>query len=183
MFDFGMTNFTKKGVGQVVYTMTDTAGNSATGRRDVTVYPAYPSTVVSTITLVSSTKDSLYADDSSIYTYKLTLKDQFGNPIYGKTIGQINQEGGLKTIKTDMTNPASPTGNDAISEQWIGGINTTNNNGEVSFTVKSLAPGVFSEKFKISMHTTWDNNYQDTGVIQDIFIGSENENSFGKPFV
>lgn len=51
-----------------------------------------------------------------------------------------------------MTNPNAPAGNDAVIESWVGGVNTTDNNGDVFFTVKSPAPGVFSEKFKIAMN-------------------------------
>lgn len=179
--NFGIANFTKNGVGQVVYTLTDSAGNSTVSRKNITIYPASPSVIESSITLVGPLKDSLYANASSKYTYKLTLKDQFGNAITGKLVNNINQEWGAKTIKTDMIDPASPVGDDAIFEEWPG-INTTNSNGEVFFTVKSLAPGIFSEKFKISMHTTWDNNYLDTGTVEDIFIHAWKENSFKKTF-
>ncbi|EKD44540.1 MAG: hypothetical protein ACD_71C00106G0002 [uncultured bacterium (gcode 4)] len=181
--NFGTTNFTKSGTGRITHTLTDAVGNSSTGRKDIVIFPNFTNTITSSIVLVSSTRNSLYANNSSTYTYKLTLKDQFGNSIYGKSIFQINQEWGVKTVKTDMTNPNSPTGVDALSEQWVGWINTTNDNGEVFFTVKSVAPWVFSEKFKISMKTMWDNNYQDVGETQDIYIDSWNENSFKKPFI
>lgn len=74
------------------YTLTDAAGNSVAAYRDMIVNPGLPSGVQSSIALVSPSRHSLYADNSSSYTYKLTLRDAYGNAIYGKRVNGINQE-------------------------------------------------------------------------------------------
>ena len=107
---------------------------------NLTIYPADPDVSKSSVTLVSPTGNSLYANNTSQYQYKLSLKDAYNNPINNKTV-LINQENngttGFKTIETDMTNPLNPTGNDDIIE---GGTWTTDSNGEFIFTVKSNTP-------------------------------------------
>jgi len=176
----GKLNLTKSGNYNLHITIIDQAGNTTSTDYSGTlvIYPAAPNALHSSLALISNDRDARYANNTSMYTYKLTLKDVYDNPIYGKSITGLNQEWGAKTIKIDMTSPGSPTWTDALTEQWSG---VTNSNGEINFTIKSFTPGVFSEIFKISM-STWDDNYQDTGTIQNVSISSWNENSFRKPF-
>lgn len=115
-----MLGLTKKGSYTILVTITDQAGNSInTTYNNLTIYPADPDASKSSVTLISPSSDSLYADNTSQYQYKLALKDAYDNPINGKNV-LVNQEtngtAGFKTVKTDMTNPSSPTGGDALSE-------------------------------------------------------------------
>lgn len=116
-----MLGLTKKGNYTILATITDQAGNSInTTYNNLTIYPADPDASKSSVTLISPNKNSLYANNTNQYQYKLVLKDAYDNPINGKNI-IINQEDngltGFKTVKTDMTNPSSPTGGDALSEE------------------------------------------------------------------
>lgn len=74
------------------YTLIDAAGNRVAAYRDMIVNPGLPSGVRSSIALVSPSRHTLYANNSSSYTYKLTLRDTYRNAIYGKKVNGINQE-------------------------------------------------------------------------------------------
>lgn len=115
-----MLGLTKKGNYAILVTITDQAGNSInTTYNNLTIYPADPDASKSSVTLISPSSNSLYADNTSQYRYTLTLKDAYDNPINSKGI-LINQEtngtAGFKTVKTDMTDPSSPAGSDALNE-------------------------------------------------------------------
>lgn len=180
----GYLGLTKSGNYAIHVTVTDQAGNMVTTDYSGTliIYPADLDQSKSTVTLISANANALYANNSSTYQYKLTLKDAFENPIYNKSVSLINQEddgtSGFKTVKTDMTDPLAPTGSDALSEAWNG---VTNSNGEILFTVKSNTPGVFTERFKVTMNK-WDDNFQDIAQTQSIYVQS-GTNSFKKPFI
>lgn len=135
---------------------------------------------------ITTLEDSLFANNSDYYTYTLNFRDAFSNPITGKKIISIEQNcwtipyPTCKTIMTNMNYPAFPIGDTAllISFLWW---NVTDTNGNINITLKSLTPGVFTEKFKITI-AEWDNFYLDTSTINSYFLSSDRENSFRKTF-
>lgn len=52
----------------------------------------------------------------------------------------------------------------------------------MSFTLKSTAPGVFTERFKLSLKK-WGDDYIDTNTEQSISVATGDMNSFKKPFI
>lgn len=156
----------------------DDAGNIANQTFTYTIYPADVNASNSNIVLnTATTNGSKYANNSDAYTYTVTLKDRYNNPVYGKNILFVNQEDAL-TLKTDMRDFSAPTGNDAINEV-IGGA--TDLNGITTFTVNSVAPGEYNEKFHFRV-AEWDGVYVDAGTNFDFYLNTANKNLFRKPF-
>lgn len=167
---------TRIGTYKVDFTTTDYVGNSITQTYTVTIYP---SNNLAPIVQVWEAKDSKYANDTDTYTYKMNVKDIYGNPIYGKNIDYVNQEWlspTFQTIKTDMVNFLW---DDALIEDYTGPISST---GYYEFSLKSYAPGQFDESFQLRLKK-WDNNYVDIPA-QDNLVYADNgeKNSFRKPF-
>jgi len=174
----------KSGNYTFVLTVSDEAGNvGQSASASATIYPGVVDASKSTLARQEQS-GSRYADGAETYTYKLTLQDTYGNPVYSKSALSIEQDyeaSGVKTIKSDMTNPSSPEG--ALSVLSNHNTSTkTDTNGNLLFTVHANAPGVFSEKFRISI-SKWNGNYEDTGSSYSLSISSGEENSFRKPFI
>ena len=135
------------------------------------VYPAELDRNKSSIS-VDSTWDK-FANNSDIYTYTLILKDKYNNPIYNKAL-TVNQESNLTGFKTLKTVDWS----DALLENisW-----NTDNDWKIIFTLKSLMPGEFSQKFKIKMNKWWG-DYTNNSDFQYISLWNfPQNNTFKKP--
>ncbi len=180
----------KIGTYNLVISITDNAGNTTTQSisNALKVYPNEPSILNSTIQLVEgggisgtslSTGDRSwrYANFIDSYKYQITLKDKYNNPIAGKPITRVNQSS-LMTIKTDMSNPNSPIGNDALIET----LSTPSNvSGQVFFDIAAKNAGEFAEAFDFDLKL-WDDNYQDTKPVSSYFINNGQRNRFKKPY-
>jgi len=119
-----------------------------------------------------------FANNIDNYNYTLELIDWYNNEIYNKTILSLDTKcvwDDCKTIKTDLW----VWWNDAIIEYnntW-----DTDSNWKFTFNVKWLAPGTFSEVFKIKLKD-WNTDYNDETNISEFYIWSNiNYNSFKKP--
>ncbi|MDD3302386.1 MAG: hypothetical protein PHN31_02445 [Candidatus Gracilibacteria bacterium] len=160
----------------------DNAGNISEGKENYTIYPN--NNITGNTTLLD-TNGSKYGNNSDYYTYKITLKDNYGNPIYGKKILNIEQNCNdflnCKTVKTDMVDQS--LGTDALTE-YAYVTQKTNNNGELTFRIKASSTGEFYEKFKMKINK-WDNNYNDTISSIELYndISLFTTNSFKKPFI
>lgn len=146
-----------------------------------TIYPNLIDQTKSSIYLIYNTKNSIYADFSSIYTYKLTLKDEFWNNIFWKNLTYLNNEclspDWCRKINQNMTNNSWGDWLIESNYNWI-----TNSLWEVNFNVKSYAPWLFSEIFHIK-YNDWDNNYNNLSSEKVAYIWNNNSyNSFKKPF-
>lgn len=104
-----------------------------------------------------------YANYSDNYTYKITIKDIYWNPIKDKEINSIKQACHnivwCKTIKTNMTDISW---SDALEiYDYIG--KKTNSNWEMTFKIKSKAPWIYSQYFDIVLKN-WDDQYNNTST-------------------
>ncbi len=146
------------------------------------IYPNNLSQTNSSINLISAT-NSKYANNSDFYEYKITLKDDFWNRIKWLNINYLNQDcsgqSNCKTITTNMINNLWTTWSDALIEETT--TTVTDNQWKLSFKLKSLAPWVFSEIFKITINNwygTWDsksislNNLNQTNSFKKLFVAN-----------
>lgn len=142
------------------------------------VVPKNVSETKSSISYVSSSWE--YANNSDFHTFKLTLKDDFWNPVTNKSLIFINQECILVWCKTLKTNMIDNSWTDALLEYdwWT----VSNANWEIFFKIKSLSPWEFSYNFKMKLYK-WDNNYNNIALLDNINIDNTNKNSFKKPFI
>lgn len=157
--------------------MTDAAWNINTIPKNFIVYPEKPSEANSSILLSNSTSfNSLFPGSS--YNYIIQLKDKYWNIINWKTVDSIIYIWN-SALRKNMTNPISPTWNDAYSINLI--QSTTDVNWNSKFDFKSLVPWVFEEKFQIKIND-WNNNYQDLWSLSIYNIGLGMANYFKKPW-
>ncbi|MCT4617170.1 MAG: Ig-like domain-containing protein, partial [Candidatus Gracilibacteria bacterium] len=157
----------------------DEYGNKNSKTFDIKVNPNDVSTEVN-LTLENPTTPSgnkMCANNIDKYEYKLSLKDQFGNPIKDREV-TIKQKTGLETIYSNYTDTNSASGlvYDGLD---ISGKATTNENGEIEFTVGALAPGYYHQNYIISVGK-WDDKYNKTG--ENDFERDLGLNQFLKPF-
>jgi len=145
-----------------------------------TVYPDDLDPVKTTLSVnETGTKD---ANNSDYYIYTISLKDKYDNPIYNKTLSLVNQDctsyTWCSTLKTNMS-WMTPTWDDALIEYSYG--TNTNSLWQLNFRLKSLAPWVFTNRFKIRINE-WNDNYVNIATTSDFYISSTWDNSFNKLF-
>ena len=152
----------------------DAAWNIVKLQTSFSVYPADISTATSSVTQISL--GNKYANNEDSHDYKLVLKDIFWNPIYNKSIN-IRQRcvwsascKNLKTIDTPATNALI-----VHSISW----NTTDA-WELTFKLKSLLPGTYSESFNV-LTSKWDETYTDVSWTMSKTITTGYTADFEKP--
>lgn len=127
------------------------------------------------------TKDTQFANNSDIYNYILTIKDSYDNPVKNKHIVDIDFKcpiwlSGCIDLMTDMWDSWF----DAIIEPnsfW-----STDDNWQIRFSIKSLAPWYFSEYVNVKMYKWDDENNDDTSIVYTYSVWKNwDENSFNKP--
>jgi hypothetical protein len=123
-----------------------------------------PNDLDETKTIISVlSNNNKFANNSDYYTYTLSLKDKFWNPIYNKSLESVQH-----TTNT----------NNYLLENW-GGV--TNLNWEINFYLKSLYPfDSFNQSFKIAIKKWWD-DYINNSEIKYITKTISQTNSFKKP--
>lgn len=159
----------------LVFNATDWAGNET---RTITIINVYPNDISPSTSLLSvSSLDDKYANNEDVYTYTLELKDRYSNPIFNKNLNAITQNidgyNGWKTLKT-VSNSL------ALLSQKIS--SNTNKNGVYKFTLKSLLPGEYTQRFKL-WYNFWDSSYARVSETREKYIAMTDENTFKKPFV
>lgn len=96
-------------------------------------------------------RDIMPADNSSLYDYTLALRDEYLNPIVGQSISGIEHYcGGVPDclfLRSDMTG-ASPSWDQALIVESFNSV--SDSDGLVRFSLRSLAPGEFTESFRVS---------------------------------
>ena len=108
---------------QVTFHAVDTTDSNLaiTATTRVTFEVPAPSGAKSTMTVEPST---VPADGTTAASLTVTIKDQFGSPLAGKTV----------TVAGDVTNTSTPSGTIKIVPSGLGGSQTTTGaNGEISF--------------------------------------------------
>ncbi|MEF2176029.1 MAG: hypothetical protein V3575_06135 [Candidatus Absconditabacteria bacterium] len=170
----GTLGLTKAGDYSFVVTVKDGAGNTSTKTysNHLTIYPNNIDDSKTQISLVQS-RDSIYATYEDSYTYNIKFFDQYNNPIYSKSINSISYVGN----KIIYTNNVEKTGLNSLNFT-LGDM--TDSTGRTSFALKSLAPGVYEEKFKISV-PVWGDDYENKSL-REVILDTSKDNSFKKPF-
>lgn len=132
----------------------------------------------STVSLYKWLKNSNYANNYDQYEYQISIKDKYLNPIYNKEILSLNTDCWVYSWCNNLKTLLETTGNDALIESYS---SITDSNWLISLALKSLAPWIFNEVFKIKMYD-WDVNYNNTSNIKYYSIWSfSSTNSFIKP--
>ncbi|MCH8518901.1 hypothetical protein LAT59_04025, partial [Candidatus Gracilibacteria bacterium] len=113
------------------------------------------------------------------YRYKITLRDAYGNTIPGKEIfnlrhtcsGQLN----CFDIRQNMVgvNPSGVRTLDIFDTELI-----SDSYGDIYFSIRSFAPGRFTESFRFEMYN-WDDDYENVSTFTEVLVFG-NENSFLK---
>jgi hypothetical protein len=147
---------TKTGRYQVYLELIDAAWNES---RVIFYFRILPWIIdIDTSTLTTLNPQTLYANNISSYIYTLTLRDKFDNPIVWKEVSSIQHICGAtpwcKSLRTNMsTKPISWSGALRIS-----GVSTiSNQNGQVQFSLRSLAPWFFTERFRVNFQNPSEN--------------------------
>lgn len=138
----------------------------------LTVYPNNIDETKTQISIVQS-RGIMYATFEESYTYNIRFFDQYNNPIYSKEISNISYAWN-KIIYTNN-----------VDKTWLNALNftlwsATSSNWTTNFTLKSLAPWVYEEKFKITVPVWWD-DYKNTSF-RELVLNTSSDNSFKKPF-
>ncbi len=155
----------------------DDAWNEANRSYPITIYPN--DEIISwDLTLVEPALDEIYANNSDSYLYQVTLTGKHGNPLYNKKITGLNQAGVEWDFQTITTNMVNGTGVDALKEIFEP---ITNDSGQFNISLYSLAPGVFSESFFMTL-SGWDEDYENNSTLHQVYANTYNTNSFRKPF-
>ncbi len=141
---------TQVGSYQVYVDIEDVAGNQS---RVVFYFDIIPASISTSRSLVEvGARETLFADNSSFYRYTLTLRDSYNNPVIGKQIGSISQSCVGVTVcselQLDMT-WSNPSGWQALEVFDLDTLSDVD--GKLSFSVRALVPGVFTESFVLNV--------------------------------
>lgn len=156
-------------------------------RNEVTYnFNIYPNFINNNLSLAtpSEAKNTKSANWQDYYTYTLILKDQFWNPIYDREIESISHHcwniNWCDIIRSNMIWD-NPTWNPTIDINFDNSIKT-DENWKVTFTLKSIAPWTFSERFRVQLKD-WDNEYNQNWDLKNYDIWSfDNKNWFKNIF-
>lgn len=159
----------------------DAYGNASTQTITFNIFPSNEH--IQQKTTITQASWERYADNSQYYEYTLTLQDTFWNPVYNKNIELIDQSCfwivQCKTIQTDMTSISFWT--DALIEYDFTNNKKTNNQGQITFKLKSLAPWEFTERFKIIL-SDWGPDYNPLSTNIEFHKDTTFNKIFLKPF-
>lgn len=157
----------------------DFAWNVKSITRLINLYPDQISVSNSYLDLFSSDYNSKFWNNYDKYIYDIYLRDQYNNPIYEKE---------LLLLDADCSDYTWCSNLETKLENWVDSLIEESNNFVtdldwiVRFSLKSFAPWIFQEIFKVQTYI-WNNSYDnltsrvDTKYIWD-FLKS---NSFKKP--
>ena len=163
---------------QIYVSIEDFAGNKSRVGFNYRVIPwdIDPTRVV----IRTKSRHMKYADNTDYYNYSITLRDNYGNIIPNKEIFNLehncNNQPNCKEIFQHMTDGSSSwrTTLDIFNTNY-----TSDEEGNIYFSIRSIAPWVFTESFNFELYI-WDENYQDTQELQTI-SAFWNENTFLSP--
>lgn len=137
----------KIGQYQISVNAQDSAGNLT---RMILYFNILPWPIDVSKSILSTTgKNTLYANNTSSYTYTLSLKDSYWNPIAGRNVSwaqiSCSSIGDCKEVLLNMSQN-TPSWWQALEIHTIDSISDTN--GNIEFSLRSKAPGEFSEGFE-----------------------------------
>lgn len=140
----------------------------------------YPKNTIDTSrsTLVVDSNDNKYANDRDVYTYTLTLKDEFWNPLFDRKIDSIAQNIISFTGGKEVEFPDWSTG---LKLKILNSSNTTNLDGELRFTLSSYIPWEYTQRFKLD-YIWWGIDYIQNKSPENQFFLIVDDNKFLHPF-
>ena len=159
---------------------TDKYNNNSIRTINFTVHPDVLDLTQTSI--VSDEYSTKYANNTEFYTYTLTLRDQFQNPITWKTITNLrhdcsNYTGCSEILNNVNSNPAT----------WVKSLRVSNvswssdDNWEITFQLRSRAPWVFTNVFSFNL-PDWNDSYQNIWPAIKRYVSSDDTNSFNRLF-
>ena len=156
---------------QLMFYIEDRAGNTA---RIIWQYRILPGPIDTSMSLLEiPERNTSLANSEDYYEYTLTLRDSFSNPVAWKQVVNIAHSctwstSECRVIRTNMI--WNPSWNEALRIVPVGSW-ISNDDGQIFFQVRSLAPGQFTERFEVS--------FQDPSETH--IFSSHEENIFLKP--
>ena len=130
----------------------------------------------------ASTNGDKVANNNDYYNYTLNLMDKYGNKIYNKDLDllEYSVNPSDKILYTSMIN--TPSWNSALHLKIPSSL--SDNNWKINFTIKSLSPWEFTQRFKLSINNWW-NTYIDNSSITTIYEveKSNKTNLFKQPLI
>ena len=139
------------------------------------VYPDVLSVTNSTV--VTADSRNKYANHSDIYTYELTLRDTYMNPLFNRKIDSIDQNIEGYSLWKEIS---TQDGDDALDLSML--ASTTDNEGKILFQLSSLRPGEYTQRFKLEFQNWWKDYIQDKAVKTEYLLNIF-DNEFLKPFI
>ena len=156
----------------------DNAWNIKEVTKNLLIYPWYLSE--NNTDIIVSTSGDKFANNKDVYNYTLILRDEYGNLIYNKELNilEYDVDETHKKLYTSMINIPSWD----LATSFIYNDKQSNDNWKIYFSMKSLSPWEFTQRFKLSLNNWW-NNYVDN-TSENIFYKYEKDsdtNMFRQP--
>jgi len=174
-FDFDCNELLTAGEYEFNFVLNDWAWNQLLAKSILNIYPWPISQSESILTSLDS--NNKYANNIDTYDYTISLKDQFSNPIFNRTIDSIVQSITAYSWWQEILLPNSSSG----LRYDLPSIMQTDADGNISFSLRSLQPWTFTERFSIR-HESWNPDYSYNGIIAQEYVTNTNNNTFLKPF-
>lgn len=164
----------KTGRYSLVLSANDWAGNSSILTVPLNVYPEDLDIANSSVTTPDS-RDK-FANNSDIYTYEVTLRDRYMNPLFNRRIDTIEQSIQSYTLGKGIQ---TQDGDNALEINRL--TNNTDNQGKIFFELSALKPGEYTQRFRLNLRT-WGDDYLQNDPAQNIYLLNITDNEFLKPF-
>lgn len=170
---FNCNELTTAGKYDFTFIATDWAWNESKSSTEVNIYPDKINTWDSLLEVLNSTATP-YANNIDSFDYKLTLKDQYWNPIFDTQI-----ENPIQTPFSWWNTILLSNSNSALRYTYP---NTqTNADGEYLFSVKSLLFWTIDHKITFN-YDNWNENYIQNWLSESVSLYISNTGDFEKPF-
>jgi len=166
--------FQDAGEYEILVSAEDWAGNII---ESSSVFKVFPEDLSIGDSLFSvSSNWNVYANNRSVYTYTIDLRDRFLNPIPNINFNWVKHS--LETYSN---------GKEILTESWNNALIVTTENltsdniWRLTFDVKSLKPWTFTQQFEL-VYDTWDKDYLQNWAENKLFARNISDNSFLSPF-
>jgi len=174
-FDFDCNELLVAGEYEFNFVLNDWAWNKLLAKATLNIFPGPISQSDSILT--SFDNSNKFANNVDTYDYTISLKDQYLNPIFNRNIDSIAQSIVGYTGGNEILLPNNSTG----LRYDLPSIMETNKDGDISFSIRSLQPWTFTERFLVS-HEAWNEDYLYNGITTQEYITNASTNSFLIPF-
>lgn len=154
--------------------VTDWSGNRTNIVVPVNIYPNDVNFSNSSITTWDFSNK--YANNSDTYLYEVTLQDTYNNPLFNRTIDSIRHNISWFSWWKDILTDSNDSALIVVNPQ-----STTDNDGKITYELKSLKPWNFTQRFTLSYRDWW-RSYIQNGANRNFHPLIITDNTFVKPF-